>query len=65
VLSMTIFFNLIFSPVLALYAIGIIYSLLWIPQIVRSARRGSRPGLTKGYLIGSTMGRLFFVLCTS
>lgn len=64
VLSMTFLFNLIFSPVLAVYAIGAIYSLLWIPQIVRSARRNSRPGLSKEYLIGSTVGRLFFALCT-
>ncbi|KAF8508917.1 hypothetical protein JB92DRAFT_2950348 [Gautieria morchelliformis] len=62
VISMVFFFNLIFSPVLALFAIGTIYSFLWAPQIVRSARRGSRPGLNKDYLIGSTMGRVFFAL---
>lgn len=62
VLSMIFFFNVIFSPVLALFAIGLIYSFLWAPQIYRSARRNLRPGLNKDYLIGSTMGRLFFAL---
>ncbi|KAF8586058.1 hypothetical protein K439DRAFT_1409339 [Ramaria rubella] len=62
VVSMVFFFNLVFSPVLAIFAIGMIYSFLWTPQIVRSARRGSRPGLNKDYLIGSTLGRLFFAL---
>ncbi|KAF8507963.1 hypothetical protein BU17DRAFT_57057, partial [Hysterangium stoloniferum] len=64
VVSMIFFFNVIFSPVLALFTIGLIYSFLWAPQIYRSARRSLRPGLNKDYLIGSTIGRLFFALYT-
>lgn len=63
VVSMIFFFNLIFSPILALFAIGLIYTFLWAPQIIRSARRGSRPALRKEYLIGSTAARMFFALC--
>jgi len=59
---MIYFFNVIFSPGLALFTLGVIYSSLWIPQIYHSARRGTRPALNKDYLIGSTFGRLFFAL---
>ncbi|KIJ55286.1 hypothetical protein M422DRAFT_774359 [Sphaerobolus stellatus SS14] len=62
VISMIYFFNVIFSPSLAIFTLGVIYSSLWIPQIYRSARRGTRPALNKEYLIGTTIGRSFFAL---
>lgn len=46
-----------------LVIVGSVYSSLWIPQIYRSAVRGSRPGLSMEYIIGGTLGRLFFALC--
>lgn len=51
------------SPSLALAVIATIYSNFWVPQIVRSARRGSTSGLRAEYLIGTTACRAFFALC--
>lgn len=43
--------------------IGMIYSNFWVPQIVRSARRGTASGLRAEYLVGTTACRAFFALC--
>jgi len=43
------------------------YSLFWLPQIFRSARRGRGSGLAMEYLVGTTLCRLYvalyFLLC--
>ncbi|TDL23846.1 hypothetical protein BD410DRAFT_768564 [Rickenella mellea] len=62
VLSLTVIVRIILSPSLALWVMGIIYSMFWTPQIIRSARRGTTGGLKKEYLIGTTVCRGFFAL---
>ena len=48
---------------LSLFFVAITYSCIWLPQIVRSARRGRSSGLTKEYILGTTACRLFGALC--
>lgn len=38
------------------------YSCFWLPQILRSARRGRTTSLSKEYIFGSTIFRMFFVM---
>jgi hypothetical protein len=47
---------------LSLFFVAITYSSIWLPQIVRSARRGRTSGLTKEYILGTTICRLFGAL---
>jgi len=65
-LTMFIFLSfivrVIVSPSMTLLFVGSMYSFFWTPQIVRSARRGRSSGLTKEYLVGTTMCRLYFAL---
>ena len=55
--------RIIVSPSMTLLFVGSMYSFFWLPQIVRSARRSRSSGLTKEYLVGTTICRLFFALC--
>lgn len=55
--------RVILSPSMTVFFVGTVYSFFWMPQIVRSARRGRSSGLTAEYLIGTTICRLYFVLC--
>lgn len=48
---------------LPLLAAAVAYSMLWFPQIARSAMRGRTAALTTEYLIGTTICRLLFALC--
>ena len=43
--------------------VAVSYSLIWLPQIVRSARRGRTSGLAREYVIGTTVCRLYLALC--
>ncbi|EJD07571.1 uncharacterized protein FOMMEDRAFT_115893 [Fomitiporia mediterranea MF3/22] len=61
-LALALFVRVLVSPSLALFTIAGIYSNFWIPQIVRSARRGTTSGLRPGYLIGTTACRAYFAL---
>lgn len=65
-LTMFIFLSfivrVIVSPSMTLLFVGSMYSFFWMPQIVRSARRGRSSGLTKEYLVGTTICRLYFAL---
>lgn len=58
-----LFFDILLTSIVMLVFVGCVYSSLWIPQIYRSAVRGSRPGLSMEYIIGGSLGRLFFALC--
>ena len=66
-LTMFIFLSfivrVIVSPSMTLLFVGCMYSFFWMPQIVRSARRGRSSGLTIEYLVGTTVCRLYFALC--
>lgn len=63
------FFLVVFRLVIALSVpllfIGMMYSSMWAVQIYRTARRGRASGLTGEYLLGITVCRLYFLLCTS
>jgi len=60
--AMSVFVHIIISPSSALAIVGITYSLFWLPQLVRSIRRGTSGGLTKEYMIGTTTCRSFLAL---
>lgn len=62
-LILSVFVRVIVSPSLVLILIAGVYSLFWLPQIIRSARRGASAGLSKEYLIGTTVCRSYFALC--
>lgn len=44
--------------------IAVLFHSQWIPQIVHSARNGTRNALSPWYLIGSSATRFVYVLCT-
>ncbi|KAH8111085.1 hypothetical protein DFH11DRAFT_1799176 [Phellopilus nigrolimitatus] len=60
--ALALFVRVLVSPSLALLTIAGVYSNFWIPQIVRSARRGTTSGLRVEYLIGTSACRSFFAL---
>jgi hypothetical protein len=60
---LTLIVRIVLSPSLALAFLAIMYSSFWLTQIVRSVRRGRSSGLSKEYLLGTTVCRLFFALC--
>ncbi|KAJ7765390.1 hypothetical protein DFH07DRAFT_1014818 [Mycena maculata] len=70
-LTLSVFLSLmvhtILSATLSIMFVVVTYSLFWLPQIVRSARRGRGSGLAKEYLVGTTLCRLYialyFLLC--
>ena len=55
--------RVIVSPSMTLLFVGSMYSFFWMPQIVRSAGRGRSSGLSKEYLFGTTVCRLYVALC--
>ena len=64
-LCLIVVFRIVIMLSLPLFFIGSLYTCVWLMQIYRSARRARSSGLSAEYLIGSTLGRLFFVLCES
>ena len=60
---LTFIVRVILSPMLSMFFVAITYSSIWLPQIVRSTRRGRTSGLTKEYILGTTICRLFGALC--
>ncbi|KAJ7091331.1 hypothetical protein B0H15DRAFT_930088 [Mycena belliarum] len=64
---LTLMVHTILSATLSIIFVAISYSFFWLPQIVRSARRGRGSGLSKEYLLGTTACRLYialyFLLC--
>ena len=61
--ALALFVRVLVSPSLALFTIACVYGNFWIPQIVRSAKRGTSSGLRAEYLLGMTACRSFFALC--
>jgi len=59
---LTFIVRVIVSPSMTLLFVGSMYSFFWMPQIVRSARRGRSSALTMEYLFGTTICRLYFAL---
>ncbi|KAK2463660.1 hypothetical protein APHAL10511_004411 [Amanita phalloides] len=59
---LTLIVRVILSPLLSIVSVVIAYSSIWLPQVVRSARRGRTSGLASEYVIGTTACRLFFLL---
>ena len=64
-LCLIVVFRIVIMLSLPLFFIGSLYSSMWLMQIYRSARRARTSGLSVEYLIGTTLGRLFFICCTS
>lgn len=56
---------IVFAPSLNFLFVAALYSSFWMPQIVRSARRGRPSGLSMEYVIGTTVCRLILALCKS
>lgn len=59
---LTLIVRVILSPLLVVF-VTIAYTSIWLPQIVRSARRGRTSGLAREYIFGTTACRLYFLLC--
>lgn len=51
------------SPTLSLLFVAFTYSLIWLPQIIRSVRKVRGSGLEWEYVVGVTAGRVWFLLC--
>uniref|UniRef100_A0A0W0EYZ4 RING-type E3 ubiquitin transferase n=1 Tax=Moniliophthora roreri TaxID=221103 RepID=A0A0W0EYZ4_MONRR len=54
--------RIILSPTLTFLFVGVTYSMIWLPQIIRSIRRGRNSGLAKEYILGTTAARLYLLL---
>ncbi|KAF8257996.1 hypothetical protein EI94DRAFT_1611659 [Lactarius quietus] len=50
--------RVVVAPGLAVLLLAVIYSSIWVPQIVRAARRGRPCTLGRKYVIGTTIGRM-------
>ncbi|KAG6873506.1 hypothetical protein C0995_014774 [Termitomyces sp. Mi166 len=59
---LTFIVRVILSPLLSMVFVAITYSFIWLPQIIRSIRRGRTSGLSKEYIIGTTICRLYLAL---
>lgn len=66
-LFLTLIVRVILSPFLSTVFVAATYSSIWLPQIIRSARRGRSSGLSKEYVVGVTVlrlyGALYFLMC--
>ncbi|PPQ90771.1 hypothetical protein CVT25_010160 [Psilocybe cyanescens] len=54
--------RVILSPTLSMLFFVWTYSTIWLPQIIRSVRRGRSSGLSKEYILGTTACRLYLAL---
>ncbi|KAF8433251.1 hypothetical protein L210DRAFT_3623175 [Boletus edulis BED1] len=61
-LFLTFVIRVIVTPSLALFFVATMYSMYWLPQVIRSAKRGRSTALSAEYLIGTTICRLYFAL---
>ncbi|KAJ3571915.1 hypothetical protein NP233_g3429 [Leucocoprinus birnbaumii] len=66
-LSLTFLVRVILSPALSMLFVVVTYSLIWLPQIWRSAVKGRASGLTAEYVFGTSTSRLsgalYFLTC--
>ncbi|KAF9219800.1 hypothetical protein BS17DRAFT_788799 [Gyrodon lividus] len=58
----TFIIRVIVSPSLTLFFVASMYSMFWLPQIIRSVKRGRSSALSTEYLVGTSICRLYFVL---
>ncbi|KAF9244652.1 hypothetical protein BU15DRAFT_41826 [Melanogaster broomeanus] len=58
----TFIIRVIMTPSLTLFFLASIYSMFWVPQIIRSVKRGRSSSLCAEYLIGTSICRLYFAL---
>jgi transmembrane E3 ubiquitin-protein ligase len=56
--------RVVVAPGLAVVLLAVLYSSIWVPQIVRATRRGRPCALGRRYVIGTTVGRMLIALCT-
>ncbi|KZS94573.1 hypothetical protein SISNIDRAFT_409713 [Sistotremastrum niveocremeum HHB9708] len=61
-IGLGLFLKVLFHPALLFTIMGLLYTLLWVPQIIRSARRNTMRAMSLQYVIGTTIGRAFFPL---
>lgn len=61
----TLVVRLLLAPSLGLMCFALLYGSIWVPQIVRAARRGRSCALEGRYLVGTTLGRLAIAGCES
>ncbi|KAI0272701.1 hypothetical protein BC834DRAFT_359950 [Gloeopeniophorella convolvens] len=50
------------APGLSVALLAVLYSAIWAPQIVRAARRGRPCALGRGYVVGTTIGRMLLAM---
>ncbi|PPR03221.1 hypothetical protein CVT26_008069 [Gymnopilus dilepis] len=62
VIFLTFIVRVILSPLLSMLFVAVTYSSVWLPQIIRSVRRGRTSGLSKEYVFGTTLCRLYMTL---
>ncbi len=55
--------RVVVAPGLAVLLLAVLYSSIWVPQIVRAARRGRPCALGRKYVIGTTVGRMLLATC--
>jgi hypothetical protein len=55
--------RVVVAPGLAVLLLAVLYSSIWVPQIVRAARRGRPCTLGRKYVIGTTVGRMLLATC--
>ncbi len=60
---LTFIVRVILSPTLSLMFVALTYSSIWLPQIIRSVRRGRSSGFSKEYVIATTLCRLYLAMC--
>lgn len=56
-------FRLVIVLSIPLVFVGSLYTLMWVSQIYRAVRRGRTSGLTAEYVVGTTLCRLYYILC--
>ncbi|KAK0199252.1 hypothetical protein DFS33DRAFT_1262349 [Desarmillaria ectypa] len=59
---LTFIVRVILSPTLSLMFVALTYSSIWLPQIIRSIRRGRSSGFSKEYVITTTVCRLYLAM---
>jgi len=50
------------APGVTVIILAVLYSSIWVPQIVRAARRGRPCALGSKYIIGTTIGRMLLAM---
>lgn len=58
-----IVFRLVIALSIPLVFVGSLYTSMWTAQIYRAVRRGRTSGLTAEYVVGTTLCRLYYILC--